>query len=317
MSSDNPFPESPQKAYLRRIHLKDLASLKERLGRGLAYFGLPSAEMRDVKVWRPLLQHITAVERDPLVASYMYRNAMKLGIRDKTVVIENTLSETCRLLAMEDRDIKLSLSQLRQVEQDKLRRVRSITHDVINLDLCGGFLYSGSDNADMLRNLMKFQAVHRSPFYLVVTFHTRDTGGDDYATYITEALDQLEAVRVDTTQVREFYLAEKVEDQPRNLRRLRFCVPAYLQKVTYEDFQVTSRGAWYYKTFYHTALLFEPRTKKGALKLPWPPIDEFRALLNTPMKRIAVSDTDAQEEEITLVDLPAPSLAEVPRVSSE
>ena len=128
MTSRNPFPESDQKAHLRRIHLKYLVEYKEALGRDLAYFGLPSAEMLDVKLWRPVLGHITAVERDLNVAMLMYRTAQRIGIRGKTVIIERGLVETARLLAMEDNIAKLSLAELPSSEQDKIRRVRSIRH---------------------------------------------------------------------------------------------------------------------------------------------------------------------------------------------
>src|SRR6266540_3603460 len=130
MHNDNPFPESPQKAYLRRIHLRYLAHHKQKLGRELAYFGLPSAEMLDVKLWRSVLGHITAVERDPDVALSMFRTAQLIGVRDKTVIIEKGLLETAELLAMEDRHASLSLAQLTLSEQSNIRLVRSISHDV-------------------------------------------------------------------------------------------------------------------------------------------------------------------------------------------
>lgn len=308
MCDNNPFPESAQKAYLRRIHLKYLADYSRALGRELAYLGLPSAEMLDVKLWRPVLGHITAVERDSDVAMLMYRTAQRIGIRQKTVIIEMDLVKTIRLLAMEDDVAKLSLAELPLSEQDKIQRVRNMGHDVINLDLCGGFLYpkqaGESENVKLLHYLIEFQAKFESPFVLIVTFNLRDTGRDHYDSFITETLGQLDSLRIDTLEVKEFYTATDIEGQPPNLRRLRFCVPTYLHNTAFKAFQVRSFGAWYYKTFYHTRLLFEPRQGKSALGLPWPPIDEFKELLRAPMKRI---DLDTNKE-IVLNDLPAPSL---------
>jgi hypothetical protein len=307
MSNCNPFPESLQKAYIRRIHLKYLADYKQSVGRDLAYFGLPSAEMLDVKTWQTVLHHITAVERDQDIALLMYRTAQKMGVRGKTIIVEMDLVELSRLLAMEDKDANLSLAELSQPEQKKIRRIRSISHDLINLDLCGGFLYprerGDSDNVKLLRYLMEFQARHKQPFILIITFNLRDTGKDDYESFIAEALNQLERNNLDVSKVRSYYMAKEVKGQPPNLRRLRFCVPAYIHKIAFEHFQMRSLGAWYYKTFYHTALFFEPRKGKSALGLVWPPIDEFKELLQTRL--IHIVDTD---ENIVLKELPAPSL---------
>jgi len=105
MNEQNPFPETPQKAYLRRQHLVALAAHKKEIGRKLGYLGLPSAKMLDVKVWEPLLDHITAVEREPSVAEEMYRTAQLMGIRQKTVIIEKNLLDVVSLLALKDDEI--------------------------------------------------------------------------------------------------------------------------------------------------------------------------------------------------------------------
>jgi hypothetical protein len=306
--SDNPFPESEQKAYLRRLHLKYLSDHKRLIGRGLAYLGLPSAKMLDIKVWKPVLDHITAIERDPRVALSMYRTAHQLGVRDKTSIVEKSLYEAVRLLAMDETDIHIYLPQLYPSEREIIQKVREISHDVINIDLCGGFLYPRSDgsseNTETLKHILAIQARHKSPFILITTFSTRDTGKDDYDYFISETLDQLIAMGIDASKVKEFYLAKNITDQPRNLRRLRFCVPAFLQKTTLNDFRMRGYKAWYYKTFYHALLVFEPRKRGSALGLAWPPIDEFEEVLNMPLLHIGLSSND----EVILTELPTPPL---------
>ncbi|HMH09792.1 MAG TPA: hypothetical protein VK553_03730 [Candidatus Nitrosopolaris rasttigaisensis] len=311
MASDNPFPESAEKNHLRIFHLQHaLADYCESIGHPLSYFGLPSAEMRDVEMWRPLLSHITAVERDPDVALRMYRNAQKLGIRDKTVVIEMNLVEATKLLAMEDKEIELSLALLPSSVRDRITQVRRVSHHVVNLDLCGGFLYPSdrgeSENAKLLRNLINFQAKQKTAFLLILTFALRDTGKDDYDSFITETLDHLNKLGINTSALRKHYTStrSRVAEQPPNLRRLRFCVPGYLHKIAFDNFQVSSLGAWYYKTFYHAILFFEPRKGRSALGKAWPPIDEFKELLSAPMTRLKVNGVGEVIEE----DLPAPSL---------
>jgi hypothetical protein len=310
MPNDNPFPESSEKDFLRRFHLlHTLADYHESVGRSLGYFGLPSAEMRDVSLWRPLLGHVTAVERDTDLALQMYRTAQKLGIREKTTIIEMPLAKITKFLVMEDKEVQLSLSQLHPSVQNKINLVRRVAHDVINLDLCGGFLYrkkGESENARVLQNLIDFQARQKTAFILIITFALRDRGKDDYNGFIVETLDHLDSLKIDTSQVKRFYIAKEIQDQPANLRRIRFCLPVYLHKIAFDNFQVRSLGAWYYKTFYHTALFFEPRKGKTVLGKAWPPLDEFKELLRAPMTRL---ETD-KAGKIVFKNLPAPSLPE-------
>lgn len=306
MADNNPFPESEQKAHLRRLHLQYLAEFKRQIGRGLNYLGLPSAEMYDVKLWQPVLKHITAIEIVNDIALDMYRTAQRLGVRPDTIIIENSLAETARLLAMEEHDAKLSLAQMSLPEQEKIRKVRSLNQDVINLDLCGGFLYPDSHgesgNVKLLQNLIKFQSRHKNPFTIILTFNLRDTGGKDYDKFIKEVLSRFDNKNPTVSKLKQFYTAKEIKNQPLNLRRLRFCVPTYLHKLAYDFFQVRSRGAWYYKTFYHTALVCEPRQSRGVLGT-WPPIDEVNELIRTPLTKV-----DYKNENIVLTDLPAPSI---------
>jgi hypothetical protein len=116
----------------------------------------------------------------------------------------------------------------------------------------------------------------------------------------------LDSLKINTSEVREYYTAKKIDDQPPNLRRLRFCVPVYLHKIASDHFQVRSLGAWYYKTFYHTALFFEPRKGKTVLGKAWPPLDEFKELLRVPMTRLETDDFG----QIIKKNLPAPFLSE-------
>lgn len=305
----NPFPESPQKAFLRRYHLNNyLAPYRDQIGRDLTYFGLPSAEMYDVELWSRILGYISAVERETNIALKMYRKAQKIGVRDKISIIEMDLTETTRLLAMDERDIELSLSSLSGPIAKKIRKARSMGYDVINIDLCGGFLYpsekqDGSAYEKMLRNLIAFQAKQKTSFILVVTFSTRDAGRSEYGKFISETLKFLEASGNDVSEITRFYTAKTVKGQPPNLRRLRFCIPTYLHKISYEYFEVQGLSAWYYKNFFHTALFFRLRQGHGILG-PWPPPDEVKELLKTSLTHVTI-----HEDEIVLNELVAPTLS--------
>ena len=308
MPSDNPFPESPEKQYLRRLHLLTLSERRNALKRPLTYMGLPSAEMFDVRLWKRLLGEIVAIERDPAVADTMYRTAEYLGVREKTIIIEDSLTGFSDWLVLDARRVESSIMHLSAAEQLKIHRCRSLRYDLVNLDLCGGFLYPKrgertSDNLVLLQNLVAFQSQHRTPFLLLLTFNLRDTGRDDYETFIDETLGGAASHGWDTTELLKFYNTESgSSSQPLNLRRLRFCVPAYLHRVAYQSFQVRSLGAWYYKRFYHTALSFELRDTKGVLGVPWPPPDEIKELLHAPMTRLRATAHGVVSKE----PLPAP-----------
>jgi hypothetical protein len=308
MDNYNPFPESDQKAFLRRYHLNNyLIPHKERIGRNLTYFGLPSAEMYDVELWSRALAHIVAVERDSNTALRMYRTAQRIGVRERLTILEMDLVEAARILALEEKEAELSISLHSAPIARNVRLARSTGFDVLNIDMCGGFLYPKSKRSEssyeqMLRNLISYQARHSASFILIVTFSTRDTGKSEYEKFILETLKFLSTSGSNVKEVKSFYTAKNIPGHPSNLRRLRFCVPTYLHKISYEDFEVQGLSSWYYKTFYHTAFYFASRQSKGVLG-PWPPVDELKDLLNTPLKKVI-----ADNGEITLEVLHAPSI---------
>lgn len=304
MYSANPFPESKEKEYLRLKHFTFFTECKRNLGRDLSYFGLPSAEMLDIKLWKNVLCNIVAVEREEKIALMMYRTATIIGVRPKTIILENDLLEITKLLVLDDKYTKQL--QLSSSEQEKIQKARSIKYDIINLDLCGGFLYpksdGHSDNAEIMSNLINYQAKHKHPFTLIITFNLRDTGIEHYNAFIEETLHVLNKLNIDTSELRDYYLSPEVDNQPPNLRRLRFCVPTYLHKIAFNNYQVKSLGAWYYKTFYHTALYFEPRKGVSILSNVWPPIDEFKELMKNTMIRV----DENMNRELEFYELSAP-----------
>ncbi|MDR3564634.1 MAG: hypothetical protein P4N59_24820 [Negativicutes bacterium] len=309
MFSQNPFPESREKNYLRKLHFIYLNKYKQFIGRDLVYFGLPSAEMLDVVLWKSVLSRIIAIERDSEIALVMYRKSQQVGIRNRTVIIEGNLSEVMGLMALENNYAELHLNKLSIPERNNINFAKEKPFDVVNLDLCGGFLYpkqtGSSENSDLLKYLIDFQSRRRHPFLLLLTFSLRDTGWEQYDNFIGESLKALENQNIKTDQMKVYYNPETtVPDQPQNLRRLRFCLPIYLHKLAFDYYQVRIVGSWYYKTFYHAALFFEPRVGISTLGTPWPPIDEIKDLLGSKLFRI----DDNGDESVTSVELSAPDI---------
>lgn len=301
----NPFPESAEKAYLRLYHLNNfLAPFAESLGRKLAYFGLPSAEMRDVRLWIQILGRVTAVEREPSVALEMLRTAQDVGIRSETIPLEMELSEVSSIMAQDEHVVEHSLSTFSAPVADRIRAARSIAYDILNIDMCGGFLYPKktleSEYEQTIRNLVRYQSKQRASFFLILTFNTRDAGKAEYDSFIASTLKFLEGKGQDVAKLRKYYTATSIKGHPPNLRRLRFCVPTYLHKISYEDFEVQGEASWYYKTFFHTILFFQVRQEKRVLGM-WPPPEEVLSLLTVPLYKIAASG-----EAIDLVELTAP-----------
>lgn len=308
MSNNNQFPESKQKQYLRRKHLAYLASRKNTLARSLNYLGLPSAEMLDVEMWSSVLDSITAVEREEELIVPMKRKAQDIGVRSNLVVLEMDLLRASNLLALDDYTAHAVIGELSLPQRKSVQRARGIPYDVINLDMYSGFLYpkerEPTEAVVVLSNLIRYQARYKHPFVLILTYQLRDKGAEDYDAFISEALRELakDSSGTETVDaVREFYTAKRIVNQPPHLRRLRFCVPIYVHKVAHESYQVRSLGAWFYKNFYHTSLLFEPREWQGSLGRLWPPPDEIKELLEAPMTRI-----EEKDGELVFTDLPAP-----------
>lgn len=314
MSSRNPFPESEAKQFLRRLHLSFLSRRKYDLGRGLNYLGLPSGDMLDVNLWSNVLDHITAIERDPAVAVMMLQRARRIGVRSRMTLLEMDLADALSLIAGDEAGASgLSISQ-----QQKLRQARSIAYDVVNFDMCGGFLYptldKNSENARIIRHLVDFQARKQRSFFFLITYQVKDTGADEYDKYIDGTLSTLGNTLVSlgksdhkVTELKTFYLSGgSINGQSPHLRRYRFCIPTFLHEVADYAFQVHGIGSWYYKNLYHLAASFELRQGGSVLgRGPWPPYDEVKQLLELPLVQLK---HDRRTGEMTGIDLKAPPL---------
>ena len=68
-SSDMPnrtYGSSPEKTFIREeVDRRLLERLHQQRGEPLNYFGLPGAELLDIRCWKPYLGEVAAVERDP------------------------------------------------------------------------------------------------------------------------------------------------------------------------------------------------------------------------------------------------------------
>jgi hypothetical protein len=286
MRDRNPF-ESREKTQLREFaFVRHINKLRQEADRKLVYFGLPSAGMLDVKSWKSVIGHVFAIESDPHLAERMCRTAVQQGIRKTMTLLEMKLSDVLSFLGTEEHNISLKLDQYTRATQDKLLSLRRTAIDIVNLDLCGGFLYPDSNKESKhpqgLENLIYHQQKFSASFLLILTYQVRDTGAGDYDLFISETLDILGNFGLDTDCAREYYLSSESSDHPLHLRRMRFSIPSYVLKVAYDHFRVKMGRAYYYKNFYHAVFRMDPRKDQGALGT-WPPVDELIELLHTPL----------------------------------
>ncbi|MGI8687243.1 MAG: hypothetical protein ACR2M3_01575 [Thermomicrobiales bacterium] len=270
--------------------------------------------MIDVRLWAHVIDHITAIERDPDIALMMLQKAQRLGVRGRLTLLEMGLVDAMNMMAAEEASLPpLSISQ-----QQKLREARGIGYDIVNFDMCGGFLYptldKDSDNARVFRYLVDFQARRQRSFFLLVTYQIKDTGADEYDKYIdgtlstlSDTLTSLGRSTANVTNVRNFYLAKgSLSGQSPHLRRYRFSIPVFLHEVADYAFQVNALGSWYYKNLYHLIVSFDLRQGGSVLgRGPWPPYDEVKQLLEVPLVRLKY---DKKTSEIQETALKAPSL---------
>jgi len=292
-NSPNPFPESEEKKWLRRRHLSYFTDYREDVGHDLAYLGLPAAEMLDVILWRDVLSHITAIERDPELIRIMYRTARLRDIRRKSLIVHGDLARVMRVLAAPDTEFSSLMAPFPFHEQERVRKARRIDYDIINMDLCGGFLYrsAGPDGAEestnvkVIQNLIAMQSRRGLRFLLILTLALRDNGKQDYLGFIREYLSLLPPSEAKMS-VEHYYTADKYKDQPPQLRRYRFCIPIFLLKEAFNYYHVRCEGAWSYKTFYHGLFLFDPKAPISRLGSVYPPEKETQALLTAPLFRL-------------------------------
>jgi hypothetical protein len=307
----NNFPETLAKKMLRMEHYSYIIKKTLLLGRNLIYFGLPSSEMLDVKLWKTHLEHIYAIERDADTASEMYRTIGKLGLHKKITVIEHDLIECSKLLALDLDSATLSMNRLNVNEQGSLTRLRQSFFDIVYLDMFGGFLYERSDqtntNTEIIKNILSHQKQFNKPFSLILTYSLRTGGGPEFDRFNSEFLNELaNAHPIEADELTHYYLTESIEGHPLSMRRMRLAIPIHIMSLGRDSFEVSSIKHWIYgkKTFlYHVRIDLKPRLA-GSLGVAWPPIDEVRRTISEDIIRLNESENGEIVEEI----LEAPKL---------
>jgi hypothetical protein len=160
---------SSQDKELTRLRDKDLVQeLYDRVGRHLSYLGLPSPWMGDVESWLEYLDVICAIEQDQKLIPDMVDKAFTLGCVHQ---LHYFVGDIDRIL------IDRIDTQGKSIES-------FFPVDLINLDYCGGLVYSDFKHIAALKSCIRFQAktipsmpVSRGfPYFLLFVTHNYKAG---------------------------------------------------------------------------------------------------------------------------------------------
>jgi hypothetical protein len=281
----NVFPESKEKKFIRdRIFTNDIIPLSENIDKSLVYFGLPSASMRDVKKWKSTLEKVVAVERNQEVAKKIYRIATKIQIRKRLILFEMEVNRVLYMLSLEDSLFNSEVSGLPSHTQDKFSIIRKTPFRVVNLDYFGGFLYPSDDGSNKhsksLDYLSKHQAKFGEPFLLFLTFQIRDDGADHYDHFIEETINAMEnSGGIRSPSIVPYFTESDFSEVSMHLRRMKFCIPVFILKLFYEDYDVSINNIYKYKSFLFFSIRMDPRPESGALGR-WPPVEDIHRIVS-------------------------------------
>jgi hypothetical protein len=176
---------SQHKNEIRALDKNLVQSLYHQAGRRLSYLGLPSPWMGDVESWLECLDVICAIEEDQRLIPDMVDKAYTLGCMHK---LHYYLGDIDQILVT-------------GVDARRKGIVDFFPVDLINLDYCGGLVYSDFKHVAALESCIRLQAQsvqsmssdRTFPFFLLLVTHNYRAGkaniGREYASsYIAREL---------------------------------------------------------------------------------------------------------------------------------
>lgn len=246
----NPFPDSEAKQVLRMRDALDIAEFRGYMGGAkLNYFGMPSAELLDIREWREHISSFTAVEIDQDIYSDI-----------ETEVFRHKLDQNHELI-LDDVSNALTNQTLPKYE-------------LFNLDFYGGFVNKKKDgsasNPLAIEYLVKRQAELAGSFVLVMTFNLRDNDQVEYETYIRQIQRALKGYRA--TGIEENIDFHLKRGKPTNIYKLKICVPTKVYIAGLPHYNFTFRRVYHYKTFVHFVLEMRYMAGESLGQVPSPDV---------------------------------------------
>ncbi len=246
---NEPF-SSFEKAGVRERCLRLIEELRVKTTRQLAYFGLPSPWMGDVRVWKAHLGRIIAVEMEARFVPDLLDRAYTLGL----------LYQLSYFVG--------DVDTILQAGVDRFGRDVHATFpiELVNLDYCSGLVYEGFARIAAIESLFRVQArrlVEAAPkrfpyFLLFITHRCHATAGKqktsrDYVTYLTrDASLYRSPLREYMEAMREWYSSDLC---PLEYRHKAFVVGKVLEFAQAQGFRIVVRDVIGYKGDADTPML--------------------------------------------------------------
>lgn len=291
-ASKSNFLGSADKATIRITwDLPLIGELRGRIGRKLAYFGMPGPAIEDVEAWTDELDYVTAVEylrtgqagaddldRHRQLSSRLSAQALNGGVPFQ--VLRGDIDEI--ILRGFDRDG--TDPQRRSQRSDDFVLFK---YDLINLDYCGGIGYPSQAStapSRRVRALQKlFERQEGEPFALFLTVNVRHLLNSELTSFLTQYRRDLDS---SLHPIVDWYAA-RGDDEAKY--KLKAAVPLYILQVAEQArFKVHCLPPISYigtksATMVHFAFLLAPTSDEFKAFSPQAPGD----LLRQPLLRCA------------------------------
>lgn len=263
------FPETLEKDVLRTRDLGFLKELSAEKGRSLRYLGLSGSEALDVLKWKDSLGHVVVIERP---------------IGDEDAESRFSESITFRLTRHFNGNLEIVFADIwKYLASDEFAKM-AVAPDVVNLDFCGGLVYSNMEYPVQrlaFQGLFSRQRQTGEDFLLLLTLMPRDKGRETYTSYLRGQVDALKALGgLDRSSLEEnfqFHCGSQ-------FLLFKACLPILLAEIGRSyNFHVETRLMRKYTKMLHLA--FRCRFQPGSLGLAPTPTLVVRTL-EAPLRKL-------------------------------
>lgn len=278
------FPETIQKDVLRARDMELVKQLATKKGRSLCYCGLTGSQANDVFKWREWLFSVVAVQEP---------------IADETKRVQFETDLMLKLTPHFNGNIELVFSDVWEYLASKSFAELHTFPDVVNLDFCGGLLYTV--NMSYLKQRLAFQKLFEAAsgagedFILLLTLMPRDRGKETHKKYLEDMVDSLanNSLHANKAKLRTALDANRRFHLRENLRLFKACLPIMLSEIgRSHNFLVRVSYIRLYTKMIHIA--FDCTFVPNVLGLAADP-RAIISLLNQPMRKLMESGTEEQE----------------------
>lgn len=211
-----------------------IAEFSKKLGRQLAYFGLPGPDIEDFKDWGPFLGWKTGIEfvtnsgaakeEQRRKINKLQTNVMLNGYSDNWELRKGSLED----IILNGYDIDGYSPALLHIERGQPPRM---TYELHNWDFQGGLGYRTKKNEDVkrieaIKRCISLQKSH--PFIYLLTLNVRHTLGEELMNYLLDQAKELQSQK--HKDILEWYSQQGASQKTEHIR-LKAVVPLFIRRV--------------------------------------------------------------------------------------